>query len=231
MSQSSAKNRRRNILIDREFQLRYIGRFSSLLLFYFLLFLMLSVVAPVGFSLLTSQAESAMMETAFRIDVLLRLVLAPLVCTFLCLFAHGVIETFRVAGPSYRIRQVSKAMGELRLHRGVKIRKDDYLQDTCDALDRGLKQVTQVLEEAKEQCQVVAQEVEELSTRRDVPAQLVLAVERMQASLGRITLLPSSPGDEQAASAEESSISEKLATQPEPEGVAEGSRQEPVENR
>ena len=34
------------------------------------------------------------------------LILAPLVCTFLCLFTHGVLETFRVAGPSYRFRVV-----------------------------------------------------------------------------------------------------------------------------
>ena len=37
--------------------------------------------------------------------MLLKIVLVPLICTFLCLFYHGFVETFRIAGPNYRFRR------------------------------------------------------------------------------------------------------------------------------
>ena len=130
--------RRRRILIDREFQLRFIGRLGGVLFFYLLLFLVISIVAPVAFTFLGDPPEWAVMETAFRVEVLLRLILAPLVCTFLCLFFHGVLETFRVAGPNYRFKAVFRSLQKLEIPRGVQIRKADFLQDSAAALDEAL---------------------------------------------------------------------------------------------
>lgn len=138
MTDSKPKNRRATVLIDREFQLRFIGRLGGVLFFYLMLFLVISVVAPVVFTFLGDPPEWALMETAFRVEVLLRLILAPLVCTFLCLFAHGVLETFRIAGPNYRFKQVFKDLTVLRLPRGVKTRKGDYLRDTTAAFSTAL---------------------------------------------------------------------------------------------
>src|SRR5262245_22610392 len=105
-SEPKSVRKRATVLIDREFQLRFIVRLAGVLFFYLLVFLLISVVAPVGFTFLGDAPDWALTETAFRVEVLLRLILAPLVCTFLCLFAHGVIETFRIAGPNYRFKAV-----------------------------------------------------------------------------------------------------------------------------
>jgi hypothetical protein len=138
MQDDKRHNRRRTILIDREFQLRFIGRLGGVLFFYLLLFLVISIVAPVAFTFLGDPPEWAVMETAFRVEVLFRLILAPLVCTFLCLFFHGVLETFRIAGPNYRFKAVFRSMQQLKLPRGVQIRKGDFLQDTAGEFDRAL---------------------------------------------------------------------------------------------
>ena len=137
-NQDERNHKRRVILIDREFQLGFIARFGGFLLFYLLLFIVIAVVGPVGFALLGDDSEWAQMEVAFRVDVLLRLILAPIVCTFLCLFIHGVIETFRVAGPNYRFKQIFKDLARLRIPEGVRVRKSDYLQDTALGLNEAL---------------------------------------------------------------------------------------------
>jgi hypothetical protein len=138
MQSQTRHERRRRILIDREFQLRFIGRLGGVLFFYLLLFLVISIVAPVAFTFLGDPPEWAVMETAFRVEVLLRLILAPLVCTFLCLFFHGVLETFRVAGPNYRFKSVFRSLLKLEIPRGVQIRKADFLQDMARDFDEAL---------------------------------------------------------------------------------------------
>jgi hypothetical protein len=138
MQTTKRPERRGKILIDRDFQLKFIGRLGGLLFFYLLLFLVIAIVAPVVFTFLGDPPEWALMETAFRVEVLLRLILAPLVCTFLCVFAHGVLETFRIAGPNYRFKQVFGAVQKLRVPRGVQVRKGDYLQDTAKEFDAAL---------------------------------------------------------------------------------------------
>jgi len=138
MQNEKRHERRRTILIDREFQLRFIGRLGGVLFFYLLLFIVISIVAPVAFTFLGDPPEWAVMETAFRVEVLLRLILAPLLCTFLCLFAHGVIETFRIAGPNYRFKAVLRDLAKLRVPRGVTTRRGDYLRDTAVEFDKAL---------------------------------------------------------------------------------------------
>jgi hypothetical protein len=132
------RERRGRILVDRDFQLRFIGRLGGTLLFYLLLFLVISIVAPVAFTFLGDPPEWAVMETAFRVEVLLRLILAPLVCTFLCLFFHGILETFRIAGPNHRFKTIFRGLQEFRVPRGVQIRKGDFLQDTAREFDEAL---------------------------------------------------------------------------------------------
>lgn len=129
---------RRTVLIDRDFQLRFIGRLGGVLFFYLLLFLAIAIVAPVAFTFLGDPPEWALMETAFRVEVLLRLILAPLVCTFLCLFAHGVLETFRIAGPNFRFKSVMRDLARLRIPRGVTVRRSDLLQDTAAEFHQAL---------------------------------------------------------------------------------------------
>lgn len=138
MAHPNQLERRKTVLIDRDFQLRFIGRLGGFLLFYLLLFLVIAIVAPVVFTFLGDPPEWALMETAFRVEVLMRLILAPLVCTFLCLFAHGVLETFRIAGPNFRFKAVMHDLSRLRVPRGVQVRKSDLLQDTAAEFHQAL---------------------------------------------------------------------------------------------
>ena len=137
-TQPIQQQKRSKVLIDREFQLRFISRLGVVLFFYLLVFLLISVVAPVAFTLMSDAPDWALTETAFRVEVLLRLILAPLLCTFLCLFAHGVIETFRIAGPNFRFKAVLRDLAKLRLPRGVTTRRGDYLRDTAVEFDKAL---------------------------------------------------------------------------------------------
>jgi len=137
-SDPTSRPKRSRVLIDREFQVRFIVRLGVVLFFYLLVFLLISIVAPVAFTFLGDAPDWALTETSFRVEVLLRLILAPLVCTFLCLFAHGILETFRIAGPNFRFKTVLRDVANLRLPRGVATRKGDYLRDTTAEFDRAL---------------------------------------------------------------------------------------------
>ena len=71
MGNSQHLEQRKTILIDRDFQLSFIGRLGGFLLFYLLLFLIIAIVAPVVFTFLGDPPEWALMETAFRVEVLM----------------------------------------------------------------------------------------------------------------------------------------------------------------
>lgn len=217
MAKQEAPSRRKKVLIDREFQLGFIWRLGGVLFFYLLVFLMVSVVAPVGFTLAGSEAEWAMMEVAYRVQVLLNLVLAPMVCTFLCLFVHGVLETFRIAGPNYRFKAVFGDLSRGRLPRGVQIRANDYLQDTARDLNEALISVHDRVAGWREQSAAALAEVRESGSTS--------ALEELCDQLAQIDLVGQAPACkplDPARSVEEPQdvIAEPKAVEPEP--VASG---------
>lgn len=187
--------RRGKVLIDRDLQLRFIGRLGGVLLFYLLLFLVISIVAPVAFTFLGDPPEWAVMETAFRVEVLLRLILAPLVCTFLCLFAHGVLETFKIAGPNYRFKAVFRSMQRLQLPRGVQTRKGDLLQDTAREFDEALVALHDQVRMLQEQAVVARQMVNAaLADQDDASSREALAaVANVEQELSKFSLCTRAP--------------------------------------
>lgn len=195
MASRNPAERRKQVLIDRDFQLRFIGRLGGFLVFYFLLFLVIAIVAPVVFTFLGDPPEWALMETAFRVEVLLRLILAPLACTFLCLFAHGVLETFRIAGPNYRFKQVLRAVAQLRLPRGVQIRKGDLMQDTAAEFHLALVALHDQMRALREEtAQAGAKARAALGPATGEAGQEALAaLERVEARVGGFELVTCSP--------------------------------------
>ncbi len=191
MSQSKPTHRRRQILIDREFQLGFITRIAGFLVFYLMVFLVVSVVGPVAFALFTENAEWALMEISFRVEVLLRLVLAPIACTFVCLFAHGVIETFRIAGPNYRFKAVMHDLARFRIPRGVKIRKNDYLQDTAKDFHQALVRIHERVAELKVQSDAAVRAVQD-GNGTDTP--VAEHVQEMHRLLEEFELVGQAPG-------------------------------------
>jgi hypothetical protein len=190
------KGRRAAVLIDREFQLRFIGRLGGVLFFYLLVFLLISVVAPVAFTFLGDPPEWALTETAFRVEVLLRLILAPLVCTFLCLFAHGVLETFKVAGPNYRYKAVLRDLVNFRIPRGVRTRKGDYLRETTETFDLALTSLHDFVRDLQRASRDASAKVKDalVDTRSgDASRAALTAVTHVEKELARFALLSRAP--------------------------------------
>jgi hypothetical protein len=192
----TVKGRRAAVLIDREFQLRFIGRLGGVLFFYLMIFLLISVVAPVAFTFLGDPPEWALTETAFRVEVLLRLILAPLVCTFLCLFAHGVLETFKVAGPNYRYKAVLRDLANFRIARGVRTRKGDYLSATTAAFDQALTTLHDGVRDLQRSSRDAAAKVKDAlvdAPSGDASRAALAAMTQLEEGLARFTLLTQAP--------------------------------------
>ena len=130
-------NRRTNRVIDPSFQRGVMKRVGGMALFYFLFCLFVSVAMPIAIAIVTSERESALAQVAFRLEVMFKVLLAPLAVTFIALWVHGMQETFRIAGPNYRFKVVLAQLRDRCIPRGVKIREDDSLQDTARAFDQG----------------------------------------------------------------------------------------------
>jgi hypothetical protein len=105
------------------------------------LFVALSIVMPAAVGYFGGAPRWGVFETLRRFDVLATAVLLPLACSFLCFFGQGVRETQKIAGPSYRFRAVFRELAALRIPRGVKIRKGDYLQSTASELNGSLERL------------------------------------------------------------------------------------------
>jgi len=204
MSDIGRVERRGKLLIDRDIQLRFIGRLGGLLAFYVLLFLVISIVAPVLFTLIGNSADGALSEAAFRVEVLLRIILAPLLCTFVCLFAHGMLETFRIAGPQYRFRAVFRELERLHVPRGVRIRKGDYLQDSAAAFDRALVALHDQVAALKRESGAAVSALEEALAVGSIDGTCALAssVRSLDDQLRRFTLLTQAPGCQTVAEPE-----------------------------
>ena len=188
MSKPNRGYQRRQVIVDREFQLGFVIRFGGFLLFYLLFFIMVVVVGPVALALLGGESEWAIMEMSFRVEILLRLILAPIVCTFLCLFIHGILETFRIAGPNYRLKSVFQQMTSLRIPRGVRVRKNDYLQDTAHGLSEALVTIHEQVQQVQEQSQLAL-----TTLRNDDREDALKQLEKLNESVAQFTLLTAAP--------------------------------------
>jgi len=138
---SQGDERRSRFLVDGEMQLRLVSRLIVVLAANLALFVALAIVMPAAVGYFGGAPRWGVFETLRRFDVLATAVLLPLACSFLCFFGQGVRETQKIAGPSYRFRAVFRDLAALRIPRGVKIRKGDYLQSTASELNGSLERL------------------------------------------------------------------------------------------
>ena len=137
MSHSFPQRRQKKVLIATDFQLRLISRLLLPMVFYTLFFSLLTLLGPMILNQFGG-APWAAEELATRIRTLVQLVGLPVLAALLCLFGHGVFETFKIAGPNYRLRKTCERLARLDVPPGVQIRKGDYLEDTAQAMDEAL---------------------------------------------------------------------------------------------
>ena len=195
METSVHSRRRKQRLIDPEFQQQMILRLGGISLFYFLMCLLVAVAVPMGIAYLSGSSEEALAQTAFRLEVLFKVLLVPLLVTFAALWVHGIQETFRIAGPNFRFKAVMTQMQSLVIPRGVRTRKNDLLQDTAREFDQALIRIHDLMASLKAAGQEAAE-----ATRSAAPGcteaqhqQAVEATEELASMLERVQLVGPAP--------------------------------------
>ncbi len=186
---------RRRMLIDRDFQLRFVMRMASLLFCYLTLFLGLAVIIPSVLAALkvsTQMAQWVQYGKDFRWAILLTLVALPLAGTVTCLFLHGVRETFRIAGPKYRFDVTLEELKKLNIPRGVKVRENDYLRDTAQRFDEAVIALHDTFTTLKAEMVNVAKALTELPANESPQARQKLesSLRVIQQQLDRVQVDP-----------------------------------------
>ncbi len=133
-------------IIDKKFQYRIIARIGGIGLFYFSFCLATAIFLPSLFAKMGVGGPESGDQFAFRMEILFKVLLVPLLVSFVGMWIQGLQETFRVAGPAYRLRTVFSQLKSLSISRGVKTREKDYLQDTTAVVNEGLIRVHDHLE-------------------------------------------------------------------------------------
>jgi hypothetical protein len=194
--------RRRRIVVDRDLQVRLVARMALAFFGSLFLFLVLNLGAPVVLGALAGYPDWGLDVLGFRIRFLFAFVAMPLLSSVLVLFAVGVRATFGVAGPLYRFREVFRDLSRLRFPRGVRIRRDDVLQQTARMFDASLVALHDHEQALRERSAAALARLAELSaleedplsaTQSDALAALRTELEALAAEAQRATLLPRAP--------------------------------------
>lgn len=127
---------RKRRLIAPGFQLKIIGVFAllggiSMLFQAVILSRALTVLGERSASLSTAVLGEAR-------GLILESLLFGLACSIPLFAVVGLVVTFRIAGPLYRIHRYLKAVAERGYEGPCQIRKDDELQDLCGDLNRAM---------------------------------------------------------------------------------------------
>lgn len=128
-------------IIQPGFQLRLVGLFTGMGML--ALLLQFSIV---GFRL--SQAVADVEESGGHIadqipGVLMNTIVFSLGMLVPVLFGFGILLTFRIAGPAYRMEQYLRAVARGEAQGPCSIRKGDQLRELCDAINLAVESLQQ----------------------------------------------------------------------------------------
>ncbi len=133
---SEPRYKRRQILIDAELQLGMSVNMVGWLYFYVVGFALVANASSIWAVLTEPETESAYYDAAQRMQWFAQYTVIPLALTFVCVAAHSLIFTHRVAGPIYRIRTVLHDMAQRNLPKvPVTLRPKDYFKDVVVELN------------------------------------------------------------------------------------------------
>jgi hypothetical protein len=160
--------RRRFLIIDREHQNRFIVQIGGRLGFYLVVFLCFYSLAATGaFALYEDQYRDTATNPLLHRGTLLLAVLVPLTVTFLCMFAHFILEAARVCGPLYRFTRVFESLSRGEFPAFVRIRKRDHLQGAAAELDRAVRSIAARIRTAREHAAAARAAVDALGEDED----------------------------------------------------------------
>ena len=143
----SAKWRRRRLLIQRWFQIRYISIILGFMLFIALVSgytVYVTTWVMLGEKLAAVYPQGLLLEIVKKVNLVLFLRL--LILTPFVIFA-GLVLSNRIAGPIYRIKKHLKLVASGNYDMPLRLRKKDELKDLAD----GVNKMVSVLKRAREE--------------------------------------------------------------------------------
>ena len=143
-------NRRKRVLID-ELQYQML-RVNIAYFFVILLIFLVSLFGPLVMQLLNTDGSFFARERVAQQFLLLdETIWLPLVLTFVCLGLHSILESHRIVGPLYKLRQVLDAIGDGDLVGRAVLRKNDYLRKEESAINNMIDKLNSKISDAEEQ--------------------------------------------------------------------------------
>jgi hypothetical protein len=131
--------KRRQILVDTDLQFGMALHLIGWLYFYVLSFALVAN-APAVYDLLTGTGDD--FDYAVEVDHLrwfAHSTVLPLTMTFVCVAAHCIVFTHRVAGPAHRFKSVLSGLAARKFpERPVTLRENDYFKDVAAELNKAV---------------------------------------------------------------------------------------------
>jgi hypothetical protein len=134
---SGKTHKRRQILVDGELQIGMSVHLVGWLYFYVVSFALLANAGSLWSVISEPETEAAYDEAVRHMQWFTQFTVMPLALTFVCVAAHSLVFTHRIAGPIYRIRTVLRDMAQRKLPtRPVTLREKDYFKPVADELTK-----------------------------------------------------------------------------------------------
>jgi hypothetical protein len=129
------KHKRRQIVVDADIQVGLSMHILGWLYFYVVVFAIIANASSIWSVLTESSTDIGYYDAVQRMQWFTQFTVLPLALTFLCVAAHSVVFTHRIAGPIYRIKTVLRGMAQREYPpNGVKLRDKDYFKDVAAEL-------------------------------------------------------------------------------------------------
>jgi methyl-accepting chemotaxis protein len=129
--------KRRQLLVDGDLQLGMSLRLVGWLYAYAIGFAVLANASSIGAVLVGSEGDAGYAAAVDRLEWFAQSTVLPLALTFVCVAAHCLVFTHRVAGPVHRIRTVLGEIAARKLPVGpVTLRDRDYFKDVAAEVNK-----------------------------------------------------------------------------------------------
>ena len=163
--ENSKPHKRRNYLIDREFQIKFILKFCALVAAGGLLFmgiLYFSVMQSTAVSIVNSRVM--VRSTA---DLILPILIQTVIVVTIVISLFTILVTLfishKIAGPLYRFKKVIQELENGDFSSDFKIRNPDQLQELAGAFNSMIKKVREEMGQLKENSLSLKDKLESLS--------------------------------------------------------------------
>ncbi|MEN8148717.1 MAG: hypothetical protein ABFS86_02770 [Planctomycetota bacterium] len=128
------KQRRKQVVVDKRFQLGVAATIVIWMFSYLMLFSMFVVVAPVIFRMATGGQLPTVLEVYEDFRSIFARLIVPMTLSLTILGIHAVLFLHRVAGPAYRFKMWLKGVRDGDLVHGCYLRRADMLKDVASAM-------------------------------------------------------------------------------------------------